>query len=280
MDLSALAPIDLEAIPDAGARTAIRGLLNLVEQLVAENRALREDVQQLRDALARAQGEQGKPKVAPNTAPAPSRGSDYSSEAARRQPRSWQKRPKVAQLTVTRTERLRVDPTTLPPDAAYKGTEAVVVQDLKLERDTVCFEKEVWYLPSERRSVRAALPAGYDGAFGPGIKALALALHYGANVTEAKLLELFAHAGVRMSSGYLAGLLSGDVAGFTAEARAVEHAGLASSPWQHFDDTATRVAGQNEHCHVFGNGLFSVSRTTPKKDRLTVLDVLGGGQRQ
>jgi Transposase IS66 family len=278
MDLSTLAAIDLGAIPDAGARTAIRGLLNLVEQLVAENRALREEVQQLRDALARAQGEQGRPKVQPHTAPA--RAADYSSERQRRQPKDWQKAAKVDQLVITRTERLAVDPATLPPDAEYKGTERVVVQDLKLEVDTVCFEKEVWYLPSEQRSVRAVLPAGYEGEFGPGIKALALALHYGANVTEAKLLELFRHAGVLMSTGYLAGLLSGDPAGFAAEARAVERAGLASSPWQHLDDTGTRVDGRNWYCHVFGNGLFSVYRTTPKKDRLTVLEVLSGGQRQ
>jgi hypothetical protein len=278
MDLQTLASIDLEAIPDAGVRTAIRGLLNLVEQLAAENRALREEVQRLRDALARAQGEQGRPQVQANRPAGPA--TNYSSERERRQPHERQKGTKVDRLVITRTERLVVDPATLPADAEYKGLEAVVVQDLKLELDTVCFEKEVWYSPSERRSVRAGLPAGYEGEFGPGIKALALALHFGANVTEAKLLELFRHAGIILSSGYLAGLLSGDVAALASEARAVERAGLASSPWQHYDDTATRVAGQNEHCHVFGNGLFSVYHTRPRKDRLTVLAVLSGGQRQ
>ena len=143
MDLSGLTAIDLDAIPDAGARAAIRGLLNLVEQLAAENRALREDVQQLRDALARAQGEQGRPKVKPHTAPTAD--TDYSSERQRRQPKAWQKASKVAQLPITRTERLAVDPAQWPADAEYKGTEAVVVQDLKLEEvDNVCFEKEVW----------------------------------------------------------------------------------------------------------------------------------------
>jgi hypothetical protein len=282
MDSSALPTIDLDAIPDAGARMAIRQLLNLVEQLAAENRAQREELQHLRDALARARGEQGRPAVKPQTPPpaATTRGTDYSSEAERWQARTWRKRPKVDQLVITRTERLAVDPATLPPDATYKGTDAVVVQDLKVAVDTVCFEKEVWYVPSEQRSVRAALPAGYDGQFGPGIKALALALHYGANVTEAKLLEWFDHVGIVMSSGYLAGLLSGDPAGFTAEARAVERAGLASSPWQHLDDTPTRVAGQHQYCQVFGNGVYTVYRTTPKKDRLTILEVLSGGQRQ
>ena len=49
MDLRAAAAIDLEAIPDAGARAAIRALLNLVEELAAENRALRVENQRLRD---------------------------------------------------------------------------------------------------------------------------------------------------------------------------------------------------------------------------------------
>ena len=37
--------LDLEQITDAGARHAIRGLLNLVEELVTENRPLRAEVQ-------------------------------------------------------------------------------------------------------------------------------------------------------------------------------------------------------------------------------------------
>jgi hypothetical protein len=34
---------------------------------------------------------------------------------------------------------------------------------------------------------------------------------------------------------------------------AIYAAGLRSSPWQHLDDAATRVNGQNEHCHVVCN---------------------------
>jgi len=153
-----------------------------------------------------------------------------------------------------------------------------VVQDLVLRTDTVRFEREVWYSPSLKRSYRAPLPAGYTGQFGPGLKALALALAYGANVSEAKLLELFRQAGVVVSSGWLATLLSGDPAELAAEARAVEQAGLASSPWQHTDTTGTRVNGQAWHCHVLGNGLFTAYHTLERKDRLAVLSLLRGGQ--
>ena len=275
MDLSAAAAIDLEAIPDAGARTAIRALLNLVEGLVAENQALRAEVQRLRDEIARLKGEQGQPTFKPR-GPAAS-GTDYSSERERRQPREWRKGSKLDRIRIDRTERLAVDRATLPSDAEFKGLEPVVVQDLVLRTENVRFDKEVWYSRSLQRSFRAALPAGYAGEYGPGIKALALALAYGANVSQGKLLEVFRQAGVVVSSGWLAELLSGDPGGLAAEARAVEQAGLASSPWQHSDTTGTPVGAEGWHCHTLGNPLFTAYHTLPKQDRLAVLRLLCGG---
>ena len=275
MDLSLLASIELETMADPGARAAIRGLLNLVEQLAAENQALRAENQRLRDEITRLKGERGRPTFRPG-GPGSS-GSDSSSERERRQPKAWQKGTKLDQIRIDRVERLTVDPAILPPDAEYRGTEAVVVQDLVLRTDNVRFEKDVWYSRSLGKSYRAVLPAGYEGEFGPGLKALALALAYGANVSEGKLLEVFRQAGVVVSSGWLAGLLSGDPGGLAAEARAVERAGLDSSPWQHSDTTGTRVDGEAWHCHVVGNPLFTAYHTLPAKDRLAVLTALRGG---
>ena len=275
MDLSLLASLDLETIRDPGARAAIRALLDLVEQLVAENQALRAESQRLRDEIARLKGERRKPTF---RAQGPPTGrADYSSERERRQPKDWQKGSKLDRIRIDRTERLAVDRATLPADAAFKGLEVVIVQDLVLRTDNVRFEKEVWYSPSLGRGYRAALPAGYDGEFGPGLKALALALHFGANVSQPRLLALFRQAGVVVSSGWLAGLLSGDPGGLAAEARAVERAGLESSPWQHSDTTATPVDGEAWHCHVLGNPLFTAYHTLPKQDRLAVLAALRGG---
>lgn len=275
MDLSLLVSIELETISEPGARAAIRALLNLIEQLVAENQALRAENQQLKDEIARLKGEQAKPTF---TAKGPgSGGTDCSSEQERRQPKAWQKSSKLDRVRIDRAQRLEVDPATLPPDAQYKGYETVVVQDLVLRTDNVLFEREVWYSPSRKRSYRAALPPGYAGEFGPGLKALALGLTYGANVSEGKLLEVFRQAGVVVSAGWLAGFLSGDPGGLAAEAHAVEQAGLESSPWQHSDTTATRVDGEAQHCHVLGNPLFTAYHTLPRKDRLSVLSMLRGG---
>jgi hypothetical protein len=274
LDLTLLTELDPEALPDAQLRPTVRAVLNVVEALLVEVRALREENQQLKDEINRLKGERGKPTFRPNAPPAA--GANYSSESERRQPKAWKKRPKLDRLTISRTEHLAVDRVTLPADAQYRGTESVIVQDLLLVQETVCFRKEVWYSPSQRRSYRAELPAGYEGQFGPGLKALALSLHHGANVTQPKLLELFRQAGVEVSSGWLATLLSADQPVFTTEARAVERAGLASSPWQHSDTTSTRVKGEARHCHVLGNPLYTVYHTLANKDRLAVLDLLRG----
>ena len=121
------------------------------------------------------------------------------------------------------------------------------------------------------------MPAGYRGQFGPGLRALVLALAYAGLMSEAAILTLLRSVGVQISAGQVSHLLIKDQAEFHAEKAAVYEAGLRSSAWQHSDDTATRVNGQNWHCHVMANPLYTAYFTVPRKDRLTVLDVLRGG---
>ncbi len=273
----AIARIDLASIADVGTRQAIRALLTLVEEQVSEMRALRVENQQLRDELTRLKGGQGRPKIRPGKSAGGS--TDYSSEQERRTaPKPWQKRGKQDRVRVDRTERVVVDPATLPADAELKGYErVVVVQDLVLRTDTVAFELAVWSSPSERRSYRARRPVGYDGTFGPHLRTLVLTLAYGGGMSERKILELVEGAGIVISAGTVSNLLTEGRAAFEAEALEVLKAGLGSTPYQHLDDTSTRVDGEGQYCQIVCNPLYTAYRTTPKKDRRTIIEVLRGG---
>ena len=263
-----LADLDLNCIPDPGVRAEF---LNVVEDMAAENRTLREENQRLRDEINRLKGEQGKPTFKPAAPPPPA---DHSSEQERRRPQGWSKGGKQDRIVVDREQVLTVDRALLPPDAEFKGYEEQVVQDLALRSDNVLFRKEKWYSPSERKSYLAALPAGYTGQFGPGLRALTLALYYAGQMSEGKILELYRSVGVQVSDGCLSNLLVKEQTVFHAESEAVFVAGLSSSPWQHLDDTETRVNGQGRYCHILCNPLYTAYTTLPAKDRLSVVAVL------
>ena len=106
------------------------------------------------------------------------------------------------------------------------------------------------------------------------MKALVLVLAHAGQMSGPKIRAVLAGAGVSISAGQVSRLLVKDQAVFHRERAAVYEAGLRSSPWQHYDDTSTRVAGQNQVCHIVANPLYAAYFTTARKDRLTVLDVL------
>jgi len=187
------------------ARQAIGLLLNLVEELKSESDALRAENQELRDEINRLQGEQGKPAVKPSKKqPKP----DHSSEKERRRPKKWRKGSKVDKITIDREETLALDQSQLPADAEFKGYEAVVVQDIQVKTDNVRFLKEKYYSASERQTYLAPLPAGYQGQFGPGLRALVITLYYGAEMTEPKIIEFLSHFELSLSAGQLSNLLT------------------------------------------------------------------------
>jgi hypothetical protein len=268
--------LDLSRIQDEHAREAIRLLLNLVEELKQDNRSLREENQRLRDEINRLKGEQGQPTIKANRSKAAA--PDYSSERERHAPRDRGKRGQRAPISIDREQVLQVDPASLPPDAQFKGYDEVVIQDVVVRTDNVLFRKEKFYSATEGRTYLAALPPGYMGEFGPGIRALVLVFYFACQMTEPKILAWFHHVGIQISAGEISNLVIKNHAPFHTEKDAVYEAGLRSSPWQHTDDTATRVNGQNYHCHIVDNPLHTTYLTLPAKDRLSVIDVLRNGQ--
>ena len=78
-------------------------------------------------------------------------------------------------------------------------------------------------------------------------------MYFGMQASEPKIHEFFANVGIEISEGQVSNLLIKKQADFHQESTEVYDAGSRSSPWQHTDDTLTRVNGQNQHCHVVCN---------------------------
>ncbi len=271
-----LEDLDLPSISDDRARALVQQLLNLLEGVMADLQAAQAEIQRLRDEIARLKGEQGQPTIKANTPPSPPK--DHSSERERHTPKGWAKGRKTDSIPIDREEVLEVEPARLPPDAVFKGYEDVVVQDVIFHTDNVLFHKAKFYSPSQHTTYLAPLPEGYHGQFGPGVKSLVLALYYGAQMSEPKVAELLRNVGIRLSAGQVSNLVIKDHTVFHEEKDALYQAGLASSPWQHLDDTSTRINGRNGYCHIVCNPLYTAYFTTEGKDRLTILDVLTNHQ--
>jgi hypothetical protein len=269
--------IDLSQIQEEGARELIIRLLNLVEQLSADLRQAQQENQRLRDEIARLKGEKGKPNIKPN---ASTGNRDYSSEKERKSgtkpkdPAAETKEPKNERVRIDREEILKVDPGLLPEDAQFKGYEEVTVQEVIFRTDNVLFRKEKFYSPSEQKTYLAEMPPGYQGQFGPQLKSLIWVIYFASQVSEPKIVELLESVGIIISAAEVSNILIKEQGPLQEEKAEIVRAGLESSPWQQTDDTATRVNGLNEHCHILCNPLYTAYFTLLKKDRQSVIDVL------
>jgi Transposase IS66 family len=266
-----LEDLDLQGITDvAEALQVIARILNVVEELNAKLERVTAENQRLRDENNQLKGEQPKPRILPNKRSK----ADHSSERERREtPKTWHKRAKLPDLPVDRVEECRLDRSTLPEDAVVKDYQEHTVQDLVLRRETILFRRERYEAASTGHTYTAPLPSGYEGAFGPNLRASAIYLSYEANVSQPLLHRFFTSLGVRISRGYLGGLLN-EQPGFVAEAAAIGQAGLASSLYAHLDVTPTRVAGVEQQCHVVGGPLYVYYHTTLHKHRLAAIETL------
>ena len=83
-------------------------------------------------------------------------------------------------------------------------------------------------------------------------------------MTQGKLLEFFEDLGISMSAGYLSNLLIKNPGEFETEFNQLYREGLASSPWQHLDQTGARVGGVNYTTNIICNPLYTVYQNNPQ----------------
>jgi hypothetical protein len=234
-----------------------------------------EQIQLLKDEIARLKGHKTRPDIKPSTLEAPPSAGPGPSPPEGKRPGST-KRPKNAQLTIHHRERIR--PAALPEGARLKDVQTFTVQDLRLEPHNTCYELERWETP-DGRYLLGALPAHVraGGHFGPGLKTLILFQHHAQQVTQPRIGQLLANLGVDISTGQVNRILQEGHAAFHAEKDQVLTAGLSVSAYVQADDTAARHQGRNGYCTHIGNDYFAWFASTESKSRINFLQLLRGG---
>ena len=264
------------ALP-AEAEQAVEKLLNVVESLCSYSQTLAAEIQRLRQELDKkkkakttSQPKQDDDRTQDN--------SNYSSEGRRKRDRK--KRPardrrSFKDLPIHEEIECPVDPDLLPPDAVRVEDESVVVQDIEIKPRNIRFGRHVYYSAELNKFFRGPLPSGYDqGDFGADLRALILSLKYCGNMSEPKIREFLKNFDVQISAGSVSNILTKTADSFQQEFDDLVQAGLSSTPYQQTDDTSARVAGAFWHTHIVCNGFYAAYFTRPRKDRLTILEVL------
>ena len=267
------------SLSDPKTKDTFNGLLNLIDRLYSENESLREENQQLKDKVNELKGEQGKPTIKANTPQ-----SDHSSELARKgsndsnkgvKKKQRQRKPKLANVKIDREQKCPIDQSILPEDAQFKGYSDIVIQDIKIITDNVRYRREMYYSPSNNKTYLGELPSDVagKGEYGVGVRSLIPLLKSECHLSERCILGFFQNFGIEVSSAYISNQWTKGYSDFHQEKAAIFEAGLLSTPYQQIDDTGARVKGQNHYTQIICNPFYSAYFTTPRKDRLTVLDV-------
>ncbi len=232
---------------------------------------LREQLQQLRDEVARLKGEKPRPKIRPSVLEKPAGGAKKG-----RRPKKRRKRSKTREMTIH--EIVAVRPSELPAGSRFKGYEDFTVQDIRIELHNTRFRLERWETPSGERLV-GKLPAELSGRhFGPTLIAYVLHQYHHAHVTQPLLLEQLREWGIDISAGQVSSIITHGKEAFHAEKEELLRVGLQQSDYVHVDDTGARHQGKNGYCTHIGNELFAYFASTGSKSRINFLELFRAGR--
>jgi len=258
-------PIEIGGIevPAEERTPLVDHLLRVIEELRAENR-------QLRDEIDRLKGLPRRPTIRPSTLERPHPDPLHKKKRRGKRPGSA-KRQKTGALTIHETIPLPLEG--LPQGTRQNGCEEFVVQDLKIEAHNVCYQRLRYLLP-DGTGRTAPLPADVQGHFGPGLRSYVLYQHHQNGVTQPLIHEELLDLGIDISTGQIDRLLTEGHEQFHEEKDALLPAAREVSSYFQADDTGARHLGKTAYTTVIANPLFASFTTTESKSRVNFLKLL------
>ena len=135
----------------------------------------------------------------------------------------------------------KIDKSSLPDDAVFKGYETRVIQDIKIVTDNIEFKLPVYYSPSLKKTFLGELPLGYHGEFGPGVRATIITLYRDSGMTESAIERFFRTFNIQISKSTISRMITEGHEVFHREKEDIIDAGLKAGLYQHIDDTGCKV---------------------------------------
>ena len=259
----------LADIPESERTPTLIALLAICTQQQEEIHRLKEQVQGLKDEIARLKGHKPKPTIRPSTLEKGGGGQ------AGKGPRPGSaKRRKNRKLNLHKT--VNVPPDTVPEGSRFKGYQDFTVQDIVLQPHNTVYRLERWVTPDGQQLVGKLPKEAGDGHFGSTLVSFILYQYYHCDVTQPLLWEQLVDLGVDISTGQVNRIIIEGKEVFHQEKAEILRVGLEVSRYVHVDDTGARHQGKNGYCTHVGNELFAYFESTRSKSRINFLEVLRG----
>ena len=268
-----------ETLTEEERTPAVLALLEISDQLLEVAYLQHEQIQGLKDEVARLKGQNPRPKIKPSTMDKETEDSGDQEGPEDDKPKrpGSAKRSKTKELPIHRT--VNVPPAHLPPGSTFVGYSNWTVQDLRIEARNTLFQLECWRTP-DGTIVKGALPADVIGHLGCTLVSFILYQHYQCHVTQPLILEQLLEWGIDISSGKISQILTENKERFHQEKDEILRVGLEVSSYLNVDDTGARHQGNNGYCTHIGSELFAWFASTGSKSRINFLELLRAGRKE
>ena len=249
-------------IPEDQITPSVAQLLEIIKLQIDE-------IQLLKDEIARLKGQKPKPDVKPSAL-----GKQRNKGNNRQNKSNRKKKRKSKTKNIEIHDVVTLKPENIPEGSIFKDHQDYVVQDLIIGNWNTCYRRQRWQTPSGD-DLYGQLPANIKGShFGPTMTAFILYQYHGCGVTQPLIKEQLDELGVQISVGQINNILVENKDRFHAEKENILSMALKLSGHINVDDTGARHKGKNGYCTHIGNDFFAWFETTPSKSRINFLKLL------